>query len=210
LAAVPETVLRIGLTGGIGSGKSTIGALFIMRRVPVIDTDDIAHQLTKPGQQAHDEILRIFGKSVQDPAGQLNRNALRDLVFDKPIDRKKLESVLHPRIKSVVREKLKDLEVPYVVVIVPLLFESGFVDLVDRVLVVDATVNTQIQRTAARSGLTEPEIRKIIQAQIDRAERLKHADDVIENNGDRQQLEAEVERMHHWYLSLAATRQNSS
>jgi dephospho-CoA kinase len=203
-------MLRIGLTGGIGSGKSTIASLFVMRGVPVIDTDEIARALTEPGQESFDEIVRAFGDAILDEKRRIDRNRLRERVFDNADERHRLEAILHPRIRVIVRDRLATLEAPYVIVVVPLLIESGFTDLVDRVLVVDTLENVQIQRTAARSGLSEPEIRKIMAAQASRAQRLQLANDVIENNGDRKQLEAEVERMHQWYLSLATTANKSA
>jgi len=203
-------MLRVGLTGGIGSGKSTIASLFVMRGVPVIDTDEIARSLTEPGQECYDEIVRIFGDAILDGNRRIDREQLRERVFDNPDERHRLEAILHPRIRVIVLDKLTALEAPYVIVVVPLLIESGFTDLVDRVLVVDTLENVQIQRTATRSGLSEPEIRKIMSAQASRAQRLQLANDVIENNGDRKQLEAEVERMHQWYLSLAPTTRKSN
>lgn len=198
-------MLRVGLTGGIGSGKSTVAALLATRGVPVIDTDEIARHLTEPGNPAFDEIIRTFGKDILDGNHRIDRNKLRECVFDDIEERQRLEAILHPRIREAVRAKLAGLNAPYCILVVPLLIESGFTDLVDRILLVDATENLQIQRTAARSGLSEPEIRKIISAQASRAQRLQKADDVIENNTDRKHLEAEVERLHQWYLALAAT-----
>lgn len=198
-------MLRVGLTGGIGSGKSTIASLFVMRGVPVIDTDEIARSLMEPGQESFGEIVRAFGETILDENRRIDRNRLRERVFDNADERRRLEAILHPRIRALVRNKLTAVEAPYVIVVVPLLIESGFTDLVDRVLVVDTMENVQIQRTTTRSGLSEPEIRKIMSAQASRAQRLQLANEVIENNGDRKQLEAEVERMHQWYLSLATT-----
>ena len=198
-------MLRVGLTGGIGSGKSTIASLFLMRGVPVIDTDEIARTLTEPGQESFAEIVRTFGETILDENRRIDRNRLRERVFDNADERHRLEAILHPRIRVLVREKLAAAEAPYAVVVIPLLIESGFTDLVDRILVVDVMENVQIQRTATRSGLSEPEIRKIMATQASRAQRLQAANEVIENNGDRRQLEAEVERMHQWYLSLATT-----
>jgi len=198
-------MLRIGLTGGIGSGKSTVAALLTTRGVPVIDTDEIAHRLTEPGQPVCNEIVRVFGQDILDAIRRIDRNKLRERVFENAGERVQLEAILHPRIRKVVREKLDVLHAPYCILVVPLLIESGFIDLVDRVLVVDASEGMQIQRTAARSGLTEPEIRKIMAAQVSRAQRLQRADDMIDNNADRKHLEKEVERLHQWYLSLAAT-----
>jgi dephospho-CoA kinase len=198
-------MLRVGLTGGIGSGKSTIASLFTMRGVPVIDTDEIARSLTEPGQEAFIEIVRIYGDTILDEGRRIDRHKLRERVFDNADDRRRLENILHPRIRTIVREKLAALEAPYGILVVPLLVESGFTDLVDRVLVVDTFENVQIQRTAARTGLSELEIRKIMSAQASRAQRLQQANDVIENNADRKHLEGEVERMHQWYQSLATT-----
>lgn len=171
----------------------------------MIDTDEIARGLAEPGQEAHDEIARAFGDVILDEKRQIDRNKLRELVFDNDNERHRLEAILHPRIRVIVKTKLAALDSPYVIVVVPLLIEAGFIDLVDRVLVVDVMENIQIQRATTRSGLSEPEIRTIMSAQSSRAQRLQLANDVIENNGDRKQLEAEVERMHQWYLSLATT-----
>ena len=198
-------MLRIGLTGGIGSGKSAAALLFSARGAPIIDTDEIARALVEPGQPTYDEIIKSFGEAVLDGNRRIDRDKLRERVFDNTTERQRLEAILHPRIREVVRAKVADLDSPYCIVVVPLLIESGFDDLVDRVLVVDASENLQIQRTVTRSGLTEPEIRKIMSAQATRAQRLQRADDVIENNADRKHLEKEVERLHHWYLSLATT-----
>lgn len=198
-------MLRIGLTGGIGSGKSAAALLFSARGAPIIDTDEIARALVEPGQPAYDEIIKSFGGDILDGNRRIDRDKLRERVFDNAAERQRLEAILHPRIREVVRAKIADLDSPYCIVVVPLLIESGFDDLVDRVLVVDANENLQIQRTVTRSGLSEPEIRKIMSAQATRAQRLQRADDVIENNADRKHLEKEVERLHHWYLSLATT-----
>ena len=198
-------MLRIGLTGGIGSGKSAAALLFSARGAPIIDTDEIARALVEPGQPAYDEIVNSFREAILDGNRRIDRDKLRERVFDNAPERQRLEAILHPRIREVVRAKIAGLDAPYCIVVVPLLIESGFDDLVDRILVVDATENLQIHRTLTRSGLSEPEIRKIMSAQATRAQRLQRADDVIENNADRKHLEKEVERLHHWYLSLATT-----
>ncbi len=198
-------MLRVGLTGGIGSGKSTVAALLATRGVPVIDTDEIAHRLSQPGQAAFDEIVRDFGEGILDENRSIDRIRLRERVFDNNDERRRLETILHPRIHAAVQEKLAELSAPYCIIVVPLLIESGFHDLTDRILVVDANESMQIQRTAARSGMSEAEIRKIMSTQASRAQRLQQADDVIDNNADRKKLEAEVERIHQWYMSLATT-----
>ena len=202
-------MLRIGLTGGIGSGKSTAAKFFVMRGVPVIDTDEIARQLTEPGQAPFDEILRHFGPDILDKNRRINREILRERVFDHAHERKHLETILHPAIRAAVNAKLATLNAPYCLIVVPLLIETDFADLVERILVIDSSEALQIQRTQLRNRLSEAEIRKIMAAQADRAQRLQKAHDVIENNADRKQLETEVERMHQWYLSLAATNQRN-
>ena len=198
-------MLCIGLTGGIGSGKSTVAAMLAMRGIPVIDTDEIARHLSEPGQPTFDEIVHAFGEDILDNNHRIDRNRLRELVFEIAEERRRLEVILHPHIREAVRKKLGEINAPYCILVVPLLIESGFTDLVDRILVVDAKENIQIQRTTARSGLSETEIRKIMSAQASRAQRLQKANDVIDNNSDRKHLEAEVERLHQWYLSLAST-----
>lgn len=202
-------MLRIGLTGGIGSGKSTAAKFFIMRGVPVIDTDEIARQLTEPGQTPFDEILRHFGPDILDKNRRINREILRERVFDNANERKHLETILHPAIRAAVNAKLTALNAPYCIVVVPLLIETDFADLVERILVIDCNEALQIQRTQLRNGLSEAEIRKIMAVQANRAQRLQKAHDIIENNTDRKQLETEVERMHQWYLSLATTSQRN-
>ncbi|MBI3546538.1 MAG: dephospho-CoA kinase [Gammaproteobacteria bacterium] len=198
-------MLRIGLTGCIGSGKSTAALYFSARGVPVIDTDEIARRLTEPGQAAFDEILRHFGENILDDNRKIDRHKLRARIFDDVSERQRLEAILHPRIRAEVNAKLAELDAPYCILVVPLLIESDFANLVQRILVVDAYEALQIQRTQQRSGLTEEEICRIMSAQASRALRLQKAHDVLENNGDRQQLEKDVERMHQWYLSLATT-----
>jgi dephospho-CoA kinase len=197
-------MLRIGLTGGIGSGKSTVAALFARHGVPVIDTDEIARLATRPGCPALDEIVRAFGPSMLNAAGELDRAALRRRVFTDPDERRQLEAILHPRIRFEVERQVAALKVPYCVIVVPLLIEVGFSDLADRVLVVDAEEGDQIARTRARSQLTETEVRRIMATQASRADRLKAAHDVIVNNADLAHLEHEVGRLHQRYLSLAA------
>lgn len=202
-------MLRVGLTGGIGSGKSTVASLFATRGVPVIDTDEIARHLTDPGQPAFNETLDAFGSEILDDNHRIDRNTLRKRIFDNTDDRHRLESILHPYIRETVKRKLADTDAAYCIVVVPLLIESGFTDLVDRVLVVDATEANQIKRTNTRSGLNEPETRKIMATQASRADRLQRANEVIENNADKKRLEAEVEHLHQWYLSLATTVKKS-
>lgn len=202
-------MLRIGLTGGIGSGKSTVATLFAARGVPVIDTDDIARTLVEPGQAAYADIVKIFGQAILESTQKIDRKKLRELVFKSATERKKLEAILHPRIREELGQRLRLLQTPYCLIVVPLLIESGFVDLVDRILVIDADEEIQIQRTAARSGMSAAEIQAIMAAQMNRVERRQTADDVILNNSDKKYLEQEVAQRHAHYLSLATAKSAS-
>jgi dephospho-CoA kinase len=200
----PSPVLRIGLTGGIGSGKTTIANLFARLGVEVIDTDAIAHALVEPGKPALARIVETFGKSVLESDGRLNRRRLGKLVFEDPGQRRRLEAILHPLIREEVSRRTAAVTTPYCLVVIPLLIETGFADRVDRILVIDAEEQEQIRRTMARSGLSETEVRRILSAQASRAERLAAADDVIRNDRDQRHLEEEVGRLHARYLAIAA------
>ncbi len=196
-------MLRIGLTGGIGSGKSTVAERFAQHGVPVIDTDAIAHTLTHPDTDAGRRIIAAFGQDILDAEGRIDRRRLAARVFADPAERRRLEAILHPHIRAETIRRLSQLDAPYAVVVVPLLIEAGFTDLVDRILVVDCDERTAIRRAAARSQRSEEEIRAIARAQLDRRERLAHADDVIVNDASLDHLDREVERLHRRYLALA-------
>lgn len=198
-------MLRVGLTGGMGSGKSAVAALFAGHGVPVIDTDDIARTMVAPGKPAHREIVSAFGPQVLNAAGEIDRARLREIVFRDAAERKRLESILHPRIRVDVMERIRAITTSYCLVVVPLLIEAGFTDLVDRILVVDADEDLCIARASARTGLDKPEIRAIQASQLGRRERLQYANDVITNNSDSMHLEREVARLHGVYLTLAAS-----
>jgi len=198
-------MLRVGLTGGIGSGKTTVAGLFARHGVPVVDTDEIAHRLVAPGQPALTEIVTAFGTEILDARGAVDRAHLRRRVFADPVLRRRLEAILHPRIRAEVIRQTENLPAPYCLVVVPLLIEAGFTDLVDRVLVVEADEDTRIRRAQARSGLDEAEIRQILASQASREERLQQADDVITNHSDLAHLEREVARLHGVYAALART-----
>jgi len=198
-------MLRVGLTGGIGSGKTTVAGLFARHGAPAVDTDEIAHRLVGPGQPALADIITTFGKEILDARGAIDRARLRRHVFADPVLRRRLEAILHPRIRAEVVRQTENLQAPYCLVVVPLLIEAGFTGLVDRVLVVEADEDTRIRRTQARSGLNEVEIRQILASQADRQERLQKADDVITNNSDLAHLEREVARLHGVYAALART-----
>ena len=193
----------IGLTGGIGSGKSTVADLFAAQGVAVVDTDLIAHDLTGPAGAAMPEILAAFGDSVRQPNGGLDRVAMRRQVFADPQVRQQLEGILHPRIRSEAERRCRLATTPYVLLVVPLLIESGaYRDRVRRVLVVDCDEAAQVARVVARSGLSPDEVRRIIATQLARAERLAAADDVIVNMAGVAALEPQVLAMHERYLRL--------
>ena len=196
-------MLRIGLTGGIGSGKTTVANMLANRGVPVIDADEIARALVAPYQPAYDEIIEAFGRDIVDGDGNIDRDKLRRLVFDDTQRRRELEAILWPRVRTEIHHQSVELDAPYCIIVIPLLIEADQLDLVERVLVVDLDEEKQLQRVGARIGLSEAEVRKIIAAQIERSERLRHADDVIENNADMASLKAQVEKLHRRYLALA-------
>ena len=196
-------MLRIGLTGGIGSGKSTVADSFAKRGVPIIDTDDIAREMTAPTGPAYSRIVSSFGSDILDSAGKIDRASLRIRVFANDTERRRLETILHPLIRAEVSRRVKKLHAEYCIVVVPLLFEAKFDDLVDRVLLIDADELQQISRAAARSQMTEQEIRAIMATQIDAESRRERADDVLDNRANIEQLESAVDRLHEKYRGLA-------
>ena len=196
-------VLVIGVTGGIGSGKTTVANLFSSLGAPVIDADELAKQVVAPGQPAYEEILQHFGATILGKSGELDRRRLRERIFSDPAKRDRLEAIVHPRVYAQMKLLLDCLEAPYAIVVVPLLIESGARELVDRVLVVDSPEELQIQRTQRRDGTTRAAVKKILAAQLDRSARLSAADDVIENDTSMEALEKVVSRLHRQYLSEA-------
>ena len=194
----------IGLTGGIGSGKSAAASRFAELGAAIVDTDAIAHELTAPGGSAVPALRSQFGGEYITADGGLDRARMRRLVFQDPEARKKLEAILHPLIRAESRARIAVADRPYVVVVVPLLLETGaYRDLIDRVLVVDCAEKWQLQRAAQRSGLSEDEVRAIMAAQLARAERLARADDVLPNDGSIEDLRQKVNELHSKYLALA-------
>ncbi len=198
-------MLVVALTGGIGSGKSTVSRHFESLGVPVIDADLIAREEVAPGSPALEEISREFGAEIIGSDGHLDRSRLRELVFDNPEKRHRLEQILHPRIRTEMEHRLASLAAPYAVLVIPLLLESGQNELAERILVVDCTPSQQIARVHDRDGLEESQIRQIISAQLDRETRLSAADDVLENDGSINGLLAATERLHEYYLQLSKT-----
>lgn len=198
--------LLVGLTGGIGSGKSTIAARFKELGAVVVDTDEISHRLTAAGGAAMPAIAQEFGPEFLRPDGALDRAVMRRCVFSDPGARRRLERILHPLIRREAVDEVNQGSGPYAVLVVPLLLETGaYRDLVHRVLVVDCPVDQQIERTMRRSGLARPEVEAIIGAQVTREERLERADDVVDNGGPRGAALAQVDLLHRRYLDLAAS-----
>lgn len=197
-------MLVIGLTGGIGSGKSTVAELFQHKGVLIIDADLIARELVEPGQPALQEIAEHFGSDILDKHGALRRKALRELVFSIPAERKWLEHLLHPLIHAVILQRITSCETPYCILMSPLLLETAQRQLTNRILIVDVDQATQLQRTMQRDASPRETIEAIINAQISREERRVLADDVISNDGDVSELALQVDRLHDSYLKLAS------
>ncbi|HYC43051.1 MAG TPA: dephospho-CoA kinase [Noviherbaspirillum sp.] len=195
----------VGLTGGIGSGKTTVADMLAARGAAVIDTDQIAHALTAPGGLAIPEIRAQFGDAFLTPEGAMDRAKMRTYVFAVPAAKTRLESILHPLIRIETERAAEAADGLYVVFAVPLLVESGsWKQRVTRVLVVDCAEETQVRRVMSRSGLPEAQIRAIMAAQASRSERLAAADDVIDNDADVMALVPQVDRIHALYTSLSA------
>jgi dephospho-CoA kinase len=193
----------VGLTGGIGSGKSAAAAEFARLGAAVVDTDAIAHELTGKGGAALAEIEEVFGRQMIS-GGVMDREKMRERVFADPTARRTLEGILHPMIREESERRIGAAKGPYVLYVVPLLVESGdYARRVDRVLVVDAPEETQVARVGTR-GLAEDRIRSIIRSQVARADRLKAADDVIDNGGSLEDLRKQVAALHQKYLQFAS------
>jgi len=198
----------VGLTGGIGSGKSAAAAEFERLGASVVDTDAIAHELTQAGAPAIPAIRKLFGPEVMGVSGAMDRKKMRDRVFADPAAKKALEALLHPLIRDESRRRIERARGPYVIHVVPLLIESpGCRSRVDRVLVIDAPEELQVERVRLRSGLSEAEVRAIVSAQATRAERLAAADDVIENRGTIDALREQVAALHRKYLEYGKAAQ---
>jgi dephospho-CoA kinase len=200
---------RVGLTGGIGSGKSVVAAMFSGHGVPVIDADSISRDLTRPGQPAVERITEIFGKDVLDPDGHLRRDKLRNIVFGDAMKRRELEAILHPLVYAAMDRLVQQTTADYCILSIPLLLETGETDRVDSVLVVDTPEALQIERVHKRDGLDREEIEKIIDTQLSREARLKGADEVIINDGDLAKLAVRVNELHMKYTKLSTQTDQS-
>ena len=198
----------VGLTGGIGSGKSAAAAEFGRLGAAVVDTDAIAHELTEAGGGAIPEIRRVFGPAAIEASGAMDRGKMRARVFADPLAKKALEALLHPLIREESQRRIAAARAPYVIHVVPLLVESpDYRRRVDRVLVIDAPEALQVERVRSRSGLSEAEVRAIVAAQATRAQRLAAADDVIENRGTIEALREQVAVLHRKYLEYSQAAQ---
>lgn len=195
-------MLKIGLTGGIGSGKSSVSALFLDLGVPVIDMDVLAREVVMPGQPALQEIIRLFGEHVCDANGELKRRRVRDIIFTDPNKRRQLEAIIHPAIREQVRRRLNNMDSPYCIIVIPLLFETGQKDMIDRILVVDSRPEDQLQRTMRRDNISKDDVQNIMATQVSRQTRLELADDIINNSEGIPRLKEQVQQLHQHYLEL--------
>jgi dephospho-CoA kinase len=203
--------LIVGLTGGIGSGKSAVASIFEQLGINVVDTDVIAHELTGPGGIAMPDLIAQFGPGIATPGGALDRAAMRGRVFADPAERKALESILHPMIRKLGDERVAAAQSPYVILMVPLLVESGsYRERVNRIAVVDCPRETQITRVMARNGLRRDEVERILAAQASREERLAAADDVIDNGGDLAATTRRITELDQFYRRNTAILPTSS
>lgn len=192
----------LGLTGGIGSGKSAAADAFAELGVATVDADHAARWVVEPGRPVLSKIVDRFGKGILLEDGQLNRAALRERVFAEPEQRQWLEELLHPLIRDEIQQFLAAAQSPYTILVSPLLIESGQYKTVERVLVVDVPTELQLARALQRDQVPEAQLRAIMQLQLERDERLKYADDVLCNTGDKAALYEKVGRLHEYYLSL--------
>ena len=202
--------LVVGLTGGIGSGKSAVAAAFRALGVEVVDADEVAHELSAPGHEGHRAVVAAFGDSVLAADGTLDRAKLRERAFADPSFRVRLEAALHPPIREEIRRRVAAWRGDYGLLVVPLLFErGGTAERADRVLVVDCPEDEQVRRVGRRSGLAPAEVRAIMATQLGRADRLARADDVIDNSGPPEALAGAVARLDASYRALAAARRDA-
>ncbi len=201
----------VGLTGGIGSGKSTIANLFALLDVPIIDADVVAREVVEKGSPLLTKIVEHFGQHILDKQGNLDRTALRQIVFHSEQEKKWLNQLLHPAIRAEMLRQLEVVSAPYVLWVVPLLIENKLSEFCDRVLVVDVLPNIQLERAIKRDESKAETIQNIIASQVDRQTRLNYADDVIENNLPLEEnainLAHQVAKLHHCYLDLAKQKE---
>jgi len=193
-------MLKVGLTGGIGSGKSTITNLFSHYNVPIIDADVIAHQLVAPGQAALESLKQAFGEVIINTDGSLNRKQLKDIIFSDNNKKTQLETILHPLIYQKMQSEFDKQSFPYSILCIPLLIETKMTSFVDRIVVVDCPVENQIERVRQRDQLSTERILSIISSQVPRKTRLSYANDIIDNSNSTTQLAEQVKNLHNQYL----------
>lgn len=198
-----NTPFRVGLTGGIGSGKTTVSNCFKQLGVEIIDADIIAKTLTTPNTPAYESILDHFGRTILNNDATLNRKKLRDIIFSNTKEKKWLENLLHPMIRQQMRELIADTETPYCICVIPLLAEATGINYIDRILVIETPVEIQLSRANIRDKMSNAAIQKIIDTQANHNKRRLLADDVLINDCDLNALKTEVERLHQRYLELA-------
>jgi dephospho-CoA kinase len=196
-------MLKIGLTGGIGSGKSTVCRLFAELGAPIIDADIIARALVEPNTYALNQLVNQFGTEILNPDSTLNRAYLRDLVFSDKTKKAQLDQIMHPLIYAEIEKQIEALNTPYCIIAIPLLLETQQMQRVDRITVVDCNADTQLLRVVSRDHLKPEQILTIIASQMPRQQRLSFADDVIDNSGSALQLAEQVKRLHNSYNLLA-------
>ncbi|RXJ72471.1 dephospho-CoA kinase [Veronia nyctiphanis] len=193
----------IGLTGGIGSGKTTVSDLFAEQGVDVVDADIIARQVVEPGTEGLNKIADKFGSGMLTDEGTLNRSALREHIFSHPEDKEWLNQLLHPIIRQKMKDDCQQATSPYCLLVVPLLVENNLISLIDRLLVVDVSEETQIKRTVQRDGVSRQQVENILASQASRDARKKAADDLITNEDNSDTLKEQVVVLHNKYLTLA-------
>lgn len=204
---INQSCLIIGLTGGIGSGKSSVTEMFVKFGITVIDADIIAHQLTLPGTEALLEISNQLGHQFITSQGELDRKKIAQLIFDHPDKKVVLENILHPRVReTIINELQKSGSSPYAILAIPLLLETNFTELVDRILVIDAPEEIRIQRVVNRDGRSTDDVKAIISHQVDQQTRLKKADDILDNSGTIDELQSLVKQLHDQYLQISSEK----
>lgn len=202
--------LKVGLTGGIGSGKSTVCNRFASLGVPIIDADRIAHRATRSGGRAYEKVRDLFGPGAVGPDGELRRELMRDRVFQDPDLRRQLEDIIHPIVFEEMRREVGTVHAPYCIVCIPLILETRYRGFVDRLLVVDAPERLQVERVMRRDGVDAESVERIMKNQYPRETRLAAADDLIQNDRDEDYLGEQVNRLHEAYLELAREHVESS
>lgn len=204
--SVVKKTICIGLTGGIGSGKTTVANLFKKLNVPMIDADDIARHITQKNELAYEKIVAHFGKKILNNTHDIDRKKLRELIFKNKIEKVWLENLLHPMIRKIMKDTIAKIKSPYCICVIPLLAESTGIDFIDRVLVIDTPVEAQLVRAKKRDGATDDAIQKIIDSQANPSNRIKIAHNVLSNTGDIATLEEKIMRLHQQYLGLSSKR----